>query len=116
MKTAERLKTAAALIATLPYIVVIVVPFLILKLVTMPFERSRRLTPEQVAAFLQKCISGTATEGEIDYFISVDIADPTLNEVKDREGALYGPGWSSEDTLAELQAILGKVESMKKAA
>ena len=112
MKIAERLKTAAAFVITLPYIVVVIVPLLILKVVTMPFEKPRRLTPEQVAALLRKCIDGTATDGEIDYFVSVEIADPRLNEIKDEVGFLFGPGWTSPETRQALEELLGRVEAM----
>jgi hypothetical protein len=74
--------------------------------------KPRERTPEQVADSLRRMLAGTATEGEIDYFISVDIADPELNDVKDRVGKLYGPGWSSEETRADLHALLRKVEGM----
>ncbi len=108
MKIIERLKLVAGVTAA----AVVIVPFLILKIVTMPFERPRKLTPEQVAEFLRKCIEGTARDGEVDYFISVEIADPRLNEVKDRVGQLFGPGWSSEETHADLEEILREVEAM----
>jgi len=112
VRTAERLKTAAAFIVMLPYLIVVIVPFLILKILTMPFERPRRLTPEQVAAFLRKCIAGTAKDGEIDYFISVDIADARLNEIKDEVGAVFGPGWASPETREVLEDLLRRVEAM----
>ena len=108
MKIIERLKLIAGVAAA----TVVIVPFLIIKLVSMPFERPRKLTPEQVAEFLRNCLDGTARDGEIDYFISVEIEDPKLNDVKHRVGLLYGPGWSSEETRADLQTLLREVEGM----
>jgi hypothetical protein len=78
-------------------------------------RKPRERTPEQVADLLRRALAGTATDGEIDYFISVDIIDPALNDVKDRVGALYGPGWSSEETRADLRALLREVEGMSPA-
>jgi len=112
VKTAERLKITAAFIVMLPYFVVVIVPILVLKLLMMPFERPRRLTPEQVAEFLRQCIEGTAKDGEIDYFISVDIADPRLNEIRDEVGAIFGPGWGSAETREMLKVMLRRVEEM----
>jgi hypothetical protein len=65
--------------------------FLLLKLVSMPFEKPRQLSPEEAAALLRSFINGTATDGEIDYFISCEIADPILNDVKDEVGVLSVP-------------------------
>ena len=86
--------------------------FLLLKLVTMPFEKPRQLSPEEAAALLRSFIDGTATGGEIDYFISCEIADPILNDVKDQVGVLFGPGWEDEDTKARLREQLRRVEQM----
>jgi hypothetical protein len=108
VKIAQHLKTAVGVTAA----AVVIVPFLVLKIITMPFEKPRKLTPEQVAEFLRKCIERKATDREIDYFISVDIADPELNRVRDRVAGLYGPGWSSEETRADLRALIQQVEAM----
>jgi hypothetical protein len=108
MKITEHFKLAVGVTAA----AVIIFPFLILKLVMMPFEKPRKLTPEQVAELLRKCIDGTATDGGIDYFICTDIANAELNELKDQVGQLYGPGWSSEATRSHLEALLREVETM----
>jgi hypothetical protein len=86
--------------------------FTVLKLVTMPFDKPRRLSPDEVGAMLRKFIDGTASDGEIDYFISVDIADPVLNDVKDEVGILFGLGWDDEETKARLREQLRRVDEM----
>lgn len=92
----------------LPFLLIL----LILKLVMIPFETPRQLSPEAAAALLRNFIDGTATDGEIDYFISVEIADPILNDVKDEVGVLFGPGWEDEETKAALREQLRRVEQM----
>ncbi len=75
-------------------------------------HKPRERTPAQVAALLQAILDGTASEGEIDYFISVDIADPRLDAIKDAVGLLYGSGWDSDATRDELVELLRQVEAM----
>lgn len=75
-------------------------------------HKPREMTPEEAAALLRRCIDDTATAGEIDYFISVDIVDPVLDDVKDEVGVLYGPGWDDEETKARLREQLQRVEEL----
>ena len=60
-------------------------------------------------------LDGTAPDGEIDYFISVDIVDPRLDAIKDEVGLLYGPGWDSDETRHKLTELLCQVEAMPRA-
>lgn len=75
-------------------------------------HKPRERTPEQVAALLRAMLDGTASNGEIDDFISVDIADPRLDAIKDEVGLLYGHGWDSDDTRDRLTGLLRQVEAM----
>ncbi|HEX8214223.1 MAG TPA: hypothetical protein VF582_01990 [Allosphingosinicella sp.] len=75
-------------------------------------HKPREMTPQEAAELLRKCIDGTAKYGEIDYFISVDIVDPVLDDVKDEVGMLYGPGWDDEETRARLREQLRRVEDL----
>lgn len=73
-------------------------------------RRPRAMTRQEVAVLLQKCIDDTASHSEIDYFISVDIVDPLLDDVRCEVGVLHGPGWGSEETKARLREQLERVE------
>jgi hypothetical protein len=75
-------------------------------------HKPRERTPEQVAQQLRAALNGTATHRDMDYFISIDIADPTLNEVKDEVGSLYGPGWDDDYTREKLNGLLRRVEAL----
>jgi hypothetical protein len=75
-------------------------------------QKPRERTPEQVAALLRAALDGTATHRDMDYFISIDIADPTLNEIKDEVGSLYGPGWGDDYTRERLEGLLRRVEAL----
>ena len=59
-------------------------------------HKPRDRTPEQVAELLRAALNGTATHRDMDYFISIDITDPTLNDIKDEVRSLYGPGWETD--------------------
>lgn len=69
-------------------------------------------TPEQVARVLRAALNGSATHEQMDYFISIEIADPTLNEIKDEVGSLYGPGWEDDVTQEKLRQLLRRVEAL----
>ena len=93
---------------------VVVVPiFLALKLLTMPFEKPIQRTPEEVAGLLRKCLNDSATDGEIDYFISCEIADPDLEKIRIEVGSMFGPGWDTPKTRNRLQDLLQRVESAR---
>ena len=74
-------------------------------------RKPRGRTPEQVAQLLRSALGGRATHEEMDYFISVDISDPTLNEIKEEVGSLYGPGWEDDVTREKLRQLLLRVEA-----
>ena len=121
MKLVEELKAGAKLAIMLPVIALITVPFMIYKLVTWPFEKPWQLSHHEAAAFLRRCIDGSAEEDELDHFTSTNIADPQLNEVMKKVGALFGPCWPideppSPDTRKALGKLLEQVEAMPETA
>jgi hypothetical protein len=121
MNIAKELKSGAKLAIMLPVIAVMTVPFMIFKLLSWPFEKPLQFSTQEVAAFLRKCIDGEAEEDELDYFTSVDIADPRLAEIMNKVGALFGPHWPqfgtpSPDTRKSLEELLRQVESMSELA
>jgi hypothetical protein len=118
MKLPNELKAGLRLAITLPIIALMAVPFMLYKLVTLPFEKPLELKPEEAAAFLRKCVDGQATEDELDYFSGVQIADPKLNEIMEELGSLFGRGWPvaeppSPETRAALRKMLRQVEAMR---
>ncbi len=74
-------------------------------------QRPQERSSQQVAQLLRAAINGTATHRDMDYFISIDIADPALNEVKDEVGRLYGPDWNDDYTREKLKELLRRVEA-----
>lgn len=89
-------------------------PFLMLfTLASKPFSRPRKMSVADVATLLRKCIDDTATVGEIDYFICSNIADPTLDHIKDEVGAIYGPGWGEEEANNILAQLLCRAKAIE---
>lgn len=63
----------------------IIIPFaVLLKLVTLPFERPMKRTPEEVAAYLRDFIGGSGDERDWDEFVSIRITDPRLDSIRKR--------------------------------
>ena len=117
MKLAEELKTATKLALAMLFVALIIVPFMIFKLFTWPFEKPTQLSTKEAATFLRRCLDGNAEEDELDHFTSVDIADPRLDEIMKSVGKLFGPGWPaneppSPDTRKLLQELLDRVEAL----
>lgn len=79
-------------------------------------SRPRTATAGEVAEILRKCRDGTATHREIDRFISIAIADPALDAVREEVAMLHGPGWYDETTRARLAALLQRVEALAQQA
>ena len=75
-------------------------------------HKPRVRTPDQVAAILRASLNGTASHRDMDYFVSIDIADPALNEIKEEVGSLYGPGWDDDYTRERLKGLLRRVEAI----
>ena len=87
----------------------ILIPIVIvLKLVTIPFERPIRRTPDEVAAYLRDFIQGTGGDWDWDDFVSIPIADPKLESIRAR--ARDYP--ATENGLAELKALLREAEAL----
>ena len=75
-------------------------------------HRPHERTPDQVAALLRSMLNRSASQGEIDYFISVKIADPSLDAIREQVGLLYGPGWDGAVARQSLNELLEQVEAM----
>ncbi|WP_300115475.1 hypothetical protein [Sphingobium sp.] len=90
---------------------VIIVPLaLAVKLVILPFERPVSRSPQEVARYLREFLDGTGNEGDWDYFTSTKIADPRLNDIRERALALDLPFGDEEAAL--LDGLAREAESL----
>lgn len=83
---------------------------IVLKLVTMPFERPITRTPAEVARYLRDFLDGSGGEWDFDDFSSVPIADPRLDTIRERASRFNGP--KSVEGLTELRALLAEAEAL----
>ena len=71
---------------------IFVIPIvLLIKLVTKPFERPMKRSPEEVARYLRNFLDETGGDWDWDDFISISIADPKLENLRERAAALDLP-------------------------
>ena len=80
--------------------------FLLIKLVMMPFEKPKTLSAEQVVDYLKGFIDGTDGDGDWDNFTTQPIADPRLDDIRDRVAAVDIPLIDSD--LILLKALLAE--------
>jgi len=83
---------------------------LIVKLATMPFEKPRTLTPEQVADYLRSFLDGTDGPWDWDNFATRPLADARLDDIRDRLAALDVP--LSQADVEPLKALIAEVEAI----
>ena len=84
---------------------------LLLKLVTWPFERPMKRTPEEVVGYLRDFIEGSSGDWDWDDFVSIPIADSRLDSIRERASRFPKP----EVGLAELDAVLREAEALASA-
>lgn len=71
---------------------ILVVPLVILlKLISMPFERPTKRAAYEVAGYLRGFIKNTGCEWDFDDFISCEIEDPALDSLRQRAAKLQLP-------------------------
>jgi hypothetical protein len=88
-----------------------VVPvLLIVKLVLMPFERPMKRSAEEVARYLRDFLEKSGGDWDWDDFISIPIADPRLEALRDRAAKLALP-MADADT-GPLQALVSEAEAI----
>lgn len=91
-------------------VVAIVVPIAIfVKLITMPFERPRKRTPQEVTQFLRGFIDDSDGEWDWDEFTSTPLADPALESIRQRAASIVLP--ISEEGRRTLRALLVEAEA-----
>jgi hypothetical protein len=90
---------------------IFIVPvFLVIKLVTMPFEKPFNRSPDEVAQYLRDFLDGTGGKWDWDDFISIPIADPRLEDIRERAAALELP-MADQDT-APLKDLIAEAEAI----
>lgn len=57
---------------------------IVVKLISMPFERPHKRTPEEVGQILRGFLDGSGGEWDWDDFISIPLADPSLESIRQR--------------------------------
>lgn len=88
----------------------VIVPVAIVAvLMSLPFRRPKKRTSREVAQYLRSFIDGTGSDGDWDYFISVPIADPGLDDIRLRAGSVELP--VSDEGRAVLVGLLAEAES-----
>ncbi|MDP4540056.1 hypothetical protein Q9K01_10500 [Qipengyuania sp. DY56-A-20] len=88
---------------------VIIPVAVLLKLVMLPFERPMNRTPEEVVGYLREFIDGTGGEWDWDDFVSIRIADPHLDSIRERASKYADVG------QGELQSLLREAEALESA-
>ncbi|CAM5483730.1 hypothetical protein ACFSUK_26270 [Sphingobium scionense] len=74
---------------------------LVLKLALLPFEKPVERSPQEVATYLRDFLEGKGGYGDWDYFTSTEIADPRLNDIRERAANLNLPFGEEEEALLE---------------
>lgn len=92
-------------------LLVFVVPiFLVVKLILLPFEKPIQRTPAEVAKYLRDFLHGTGGDWDWDDFVSIEIADPRLDDIRERAAALELP--MPDTDTAPLQALVAEAEAL----
>lgn len=90
---------------------IFIVPvFLVIKLVTMPFEKPFNRSADEVAQYLRDFLHETGGQWDWDDFISIPIADPRLEDIRERAAALDLP--MAEQDTAPLKALIAEAEAL----
>jgi hypothetical protein len=92
----------AALIVCFPLI-------LLLKLVSMPFERPAERSPAEVAAYLRDFLNGGGGEWDWDDFTSIPIANPELEDIRGQAAMLELP--LTADGRAQLEKLIERANA-----
>ena len=81
-----------------------------IKLVTLPFEKPFNRSADEVAQYLRDFLNGTGGDWDWDDFISIPIADPRLEDIRERAAALDLP-IADQDT-ALLMTLIAEAEAL----
>ena len=84
--------------------------FIVVKLVTMPFERPVQRTAGEVARYIRDFIDGTGGEWDWDDFACIPITDFTLEAIRNRASRVILP--ADADGMATLRGLLAEAEAL----
>lgn len=81
----------------------------VVKLVTMPFERPHKRTADEVARYLRGFLEDTGGDWDWDDFTSIPLADPGLESIRERAARVELP--LTEEGRTTLLALLAEAEA-----
>lgn len=81
---------------------------IVVKLVTMPFERPHKRTAEEVARYLRSFLEDSGGEWDWEDFTSIPLADPGLESIRQRAASVALP--ITEEGRGTLLALLAEAE------
>ena len=85
----------------------VIIPIaVLLRLAMLPFERPMKRTPQEVVGYLRDFIEGTGGDWDWDDFVSIQIADPRLDSIRERASKFPDVG------QGELQSLLREAEGL----
>ncbi|MBX3429516.1 MAG: hypothetical protein KF779_08050 [Hyphomonadaceae bacterium] len=82
---------------------------MVVKLISMPFEKPAKRTAEEVAQYLRGFLYESGGEWDWDDFTSVPLADPSLESIRQRAASVELP--ITEQGRRTLVALLGEAEA-----
>lgn len=99
------LLTAVMVIVLIPMIFI----FLIIKAVFLPIDRPMRRSPDEVARYLRDFLNGTGGPCDWDDFTSIPVADPRLDDLRER-ASMLDPRVEADGGSALLVTLIGEAE------
>jgi hypothetical protein len=101
----SHLRNAAGVVAA-----AVLIPLaIIVKLISMPFERPHKRTAEEVAQYLRGFLDDSGGEWDWDDFTSIPLADPSLESIRQRAASVELP--VTEEGRRTLVALLSEAEA-----
>jgi hypothetical protein len=97
-------------VATFTLLLPVLLAFIVVKVVTLPFERPMRRSADEVLRYLVDFLDGTGGPWDWDDFISIPIADPRLEHLRARAAALDLPMADTE--TAPLKALVAEAAAL----
>lgn len=82
---------------------------IVVKLISMPFERPVKRTPQEVAQYLRGFLSDSGGEWDWDDFTSIPLSDPSLESIRQRAASVELP--ITDEGRRTLVALLGEAEA-----
>ncbi len=93
---------------------IVLVPLAIVaKLVTLPFERPRVRSADEVVRYLRNFIAGAGGDWDFDDFTSIPIADRRLDSIRERAARIEE--LASKEGLSTLRVLLAEAEEIAQA-